>query len=510
MNLKHLKQDLPAALVVFLVALPLCLGIAGASEAPAFSGIIAGVIGGIVVGALSGSNLSVSGPAAGLTVIVASAINDLEHFNVFLLAVVLAGALQVILGFVRAGIIGYYFPNGVIKGMLAAIGLILILKEIPHALGWDKDFVGDLSFFQKDSENTFSEISEAIAHMEPGAVLICAFSLAIILLFDSKKVKSIPGLRFIPGALVAVIAGVALNQLFLQVAPQFYMRGEHLVQLPAISGLSELSALLTAPDWQSIGNPAVWRVAVTIALIASIESLLSTEAADKIDPQRRITPANRELKAQGVGNMISGLVGGLPVTAVIVRSSANIMAGAQTKFSAIVHGILLAVLVLTLPGILNLIPMASLAAVLFAVGYKLTKPSLYKTKYKKGSTRFVPFIVTIIAILFTDLLVGIGIGMLVGIFYVIKSNFTRSTFVKHKDNVYTIHCVEKVTFLNKATLTKQLLAIPANSEVVVDLSKATFIDLDIQDSLDDFRSTAKDRGIQVRFIGDDHFNFTKA
>jgi MFS superfamily sulfate permease-like transporter len=510
MNLKHLKQDLPAALVVFLVALPLCLGIAGASDAPAFSGIIAGIVGGIVVGLLSGSNLSVSGPAAGLTVIVATAIADLEHFNIFLLAVVLAGAIQVLLGFLRAGIIGYYFPNGVIKGMLAAIGLILILKEIPHALGWDKDFVGDFSFFQKDSENTFSEIAQAIAHMEPGAVLISSISLALILLFDSKKIKSLPVLRFIPGALVAVIAGVAINQVFKAVAPGLYMSGEHVVVLPAISGLSEISTLLTMPDWTAFGNPNMWRAAVTIALIASIESLLSTEATDKLDPQRRVTPANRELKAQGIGNMVSGLIGGIPVTAVIVRSSANIMAGAQTKVSAVVHGILLAVLVLALPDLLNLVPMASLAAVLFAVGYKLTKPSLYVEKYRKGSTQFVPFIATVLAILFTDLLVGIGIGMLVGIFYVIKSNFTRSTFVKHKDNVYTIHCVDKVTFLNKATLTKQLLAIPTNSEVVVDLSKATFIDLDIQDSLADFSSTAQDRGMQVRFIGDEQFNFTKA
>lgn len=341
-------------------------------------------------------------------------------------------------------------------------------------------------------------------------MIICIVSLTIIIAFESKKAKSLPVLRFIPGALVAVFAGICINQIFRWVAPSLHMRGEHVVQLPQISGLSEISTLLTMPDWSAFGNPVMWRAAVTIALIASIESLLSTEATDKLDPKRRVTPANRELKAQGIGNMVSGLIGGLPVTAVIVRSSANIMAGGQTKVSAIVHGVLLAVLVLALPGILNLVPMASLAAVLFAVGYKLTKPSIYVTKYRKGRTQFVPFIVTILAILFTDLLIGIGIGMLVGILYVIKSNFTRSTFVKPKGNVFTIHCIEKVTFLNKATLTKQLLSIPTNSEVVIDLTKATFIDLDIQESLTDFRSTAQDRGMQVMFIGDDQFNFTKA
>ena len=500
----NLKYDLKASLVVFLVALPLCLGIAIASGAPPMSGLIAGIIGGIVVGSLSGSHVSVSGPAAGLTVIVLDAISSLGTFELFLAAVVAAGVIQIILGFLRAGVLGYYFPHSVIKGMLTAIGLILILKQIPHALGWDKDQMGDLAFRQMDNQNTFSEIWYAIQYFSPGAIPIVLVSLGLILFFERPKIKNHRLLGVVPGALWAVISGILINQFYGIIKPEWKLDEEHLVTIPAVDSLSDLSTLVTFPNFGMITTPEFWVVAVTIAIIASIETLLSLEAGDKMDPQRRISPASKELVAQGVGNTISGLIGGLPLTAVIVRTSANVASGAKTKLSAILHGVLLLVLVIGIAEVLNLIPLSCLAAVLFVVGYKLAKPSIFIHEYQKGKNQFIPFVVTVLAILFTDLLTGIGIGIVFGIFFVIKTNYQQSVMVTERNGKYLVKLQKDVSFLNKAPLMRQLSQIPNGSFVILNASKAKFIDHDIQELLNDFISTSEDKKIKVELEG---FNF---
>ncbi len=384
LTFKYLKYDLPAGLVVFLVAVPLCLGIALASGAPLFSGIIAGIVGGIVVAFASGSALSVSGPAAGLTVIVLNAISTLRNYELFLLAVVLAGFIQIILGYVKAGIIGYYFPSNVIKGMLAAIGIILILKQIPHAIGYDVDNEGDFDFIQADGENTFSEIVNSLNHIHPGALIIAGISLLILILWERPFLKKISFFKIVPGALIAVLSGIVINEIFKTSSPELFLDGDKLVRLPVASSVPDFISQFTLPDFSGLSNHKVYIVAFTIAIIASLESLLSVEAVDKLDPYKRNTPANRELKAQGLGNMISGLIGGLPITAVIVRSSANINAGAKTKLSAIIHGMLLLFSVIALAPFLNKIPLSCLAALLLTVGYKLAKISLFKSMYKMG------------------------------------------------------------------------------------------------------------------------------
>lgn len=500
----NLKYDLKASLVVFLVALPLCLGIAIASGAPPMSGLIAGIIGGIVVGSLSGSHVSVSGPAAGLTVIVLDAISSLGTFELFLAAVVAAGVIQIILGFLRAGVLGYYFPHSVIKGMLTAIGLILILKQIPHALGWDKDQMGDLAFRQMDNQNTFSEIWYAIQYFSPGAIPIVLVSLGLILFFERPKIKNHRLLGVVPGALWAVISGILINQFYGIIKPEWKLDEEHLVTIPDVDSLSDLSTLVTFPNFGMITTPEFWVVAVTIAIIASIETLLSLEAGDKMDPQRRISPASKELVAQGVGNTISGLIGGLPLTAVIVRTSANVASGAKTKLSAILHGVLLLVLVIGIAKVLNLIPLSCLAAVLFVVGYKLAKPSIFIHEYQKGKNQFIPFVVTVLAILFTDLLTGIGIGIVFGIFFVIKTNYQQSVMVTERNGKYLVKLQKDVSFLNKAPLMRQLSQIPNGSFVILNASKAKFIDHDIQELLNDFISTSEDKKIKVELEG---FNF---
>jgi MFS superfamily sulfate permease-like transporter len=492
--LGQLKNDIPASIVVFLVALPLCLGIALASGAPMLSGIIAGVVGGIVIGSLSGSNLSVSGPAAGLTTIVIAAIADLNSFEAFLCAVILGGVLQVVLGVVRAGTIGHFFPAAVIKGMLSAIGLILILKQIPHALGYDKDFEGDEAFFQADGENTFSEIINAFNYLTPGAIVITLISIAILILWDKPVIKKHKYLQFVPGPLLVVTAGVLLNVFYKSTFPDFAISSEHLVSLP-LAG--DFFGQMTFPDFSHFGNPKVYTVAITLALVASLESLLSIEAADKLDEFKRITPLNRELKAQGMGNIVSGLLGGIPITAVIVRSSANINAGARTKLSTILHGVFLISTVMLIPNILNMIPFSALAAILILTGYKLTKPSLYKEMFRKGWDQFIPFIVTITAILLTNLLVGIFIGIVVGVIYVLKTNFTEAiTFVKD-DNNYLLRLNKDVTFLNKAMLRKTFERIPDDANLIIDGGNSQFIDRDIVETLEDFVLNAPSRNIQV-------------
>lgn len=482
-SLKYLKEDLPAGLVVFLVALPLCLGIALASGAPLFSGIIAGIVGGIIVASVSGSALSVSGPAAGLTVIVLNGITELGSYDIFLLAVVMAGIIQVVLGFLKAGIIGYYFPSSVIKGMLAAIGIILILKQAPLAIGYDK--------------------TTAIPY-QVGSIIIAGFSIAIILVWDLPFFRKYLFFKFIPGALIAVIAGVILNGTFVMYKPEWVLSSSQLVKLPVSSNIDSFLNQFTFPDFTALTNYKVYVLAFTIAIIASLETLLSTEAADKLDPNKRVTPTNLELKAQGIGNLLSGLIGGLPMTAVIVRTSANVNAGAKTKVSAIFHGLLLLLSVAFLATILNKIPLACLAAVLLIVGYKLAKISLFKEMYKLGWEQFVPFIVTIIAIQFSDLLKGIALGMLVAIFYILRTNYRRD-YEFHYDKSsgskkVKLVLLEHVTFINKGSIANKLASLEVGTIIEINGEKSHYIDLDVLEIIYDFKENAQFRNIEVSLI----------
>ncbi|MBX2962999.1 MAG: SulP family inorganic anion transporter [Cyclobacteriaceae bacterium] len=495
--LNNLRSDIPASIVVFLVALPLCLGIALASGAPLFSGIIAGFVGGIVIGYFSKSALSVSGPAAGLTTIVLASIQQLGAYEAFLVAVVLAGVMQLTLGFLKAGTIGNYFPSSVIKGMLAAIGLILILKQIPHAIGYDSDFIGDESFIQQDGLNTFTELFYSLRFIQPGAVLICLISLAILIFWERPLIRTTVFSKVVPAPLLVVFLGVAINELYRSYFPQFVITTDHLVSLPVSADFSSFINQFTLPDFSSLLNHQVWIAAVTLAVVASLESLLSIDAVDKLDPYKRLTPLNHELKAQGIGNMISGLIGGLPVTSVIVRSSANVNSGGKTKTSAIVHGILLLVSVILIPGLLNKIPLASLASILLQVGYKLCKPSLIKVMFKMGWGQFIPFTITILAILFTNLLTGIFIGLSIGLIFVLRANFHKALFCVREGDRYLVRLTKDVSFLNKALLRNTLREIPDNSHVIIDGARSTFIDHDIIETIHDFQQSALSRNISV-------------
>lgn len=498
---ENLPSDFRSSLVVFLVALPLCLGIAIASGAPPMAGLIAGILGGVIVGGISKSAVSVSGPAAGLTVIVLDSISSLGTFPLFLGALVAAGIIQLLLGIGKAGVLGHYFPHAVIKGMLTAIGVILVLKQIPHALGYDKDFLGDFAFNQADQHNTFSEIYYAFIYYSPGAIPIVLTALGLILFFERPSIKRNPYLGLVPGALWAVLSSIGINALYKVIQPAWVLDNEHLVILPMLSSWRELPSLITFPDFGLIDTSNFWIVAVTLAVIGSIETLLSIEAGDKMDPYKRTTPANQELVAQGVGNTLSGLVGGLPITAVIVRTSANIESGARSKLSTILHGLLLLALVLTIPGLLNQIPLSGLAAVLLVVGYKLAKPSIFIKEFKKGWDQFLPFLVTVTSILLTDLLVGIGIGLVVGLFFVIKTNFHRSVLVTERNGNYLVKLQKDVSFLNKAPLIKELNQIPEGSSVVLNASMARFIDHDIQEVLNDFIASAESKNITLLIEG---------
>jgi MFS superfamily sulfate permease-like transporter len=494
--LKNAGSDFPAAVVVFLVALPRCLGIALGSGAPLFSGIIAGMVGGIVIGCLSGSQLSVSGPAAGLTAIVVAAITKLQVFEAFLLAVVIAGIIQVILGFIKAGVIGDYVPNSVIKGMLAAIGMILILKQLPHFVGYDKDFEGDQSFAGA-GENTFSGIFNSLNAITPGAIVIGTVSLLLLMLWESKFFKSNKVLSLVPGPLVVVLVGVFINVIFNNSASAFQLEEKHLVSLPIAKDASTFISFFTFPDFSHILNPQVWITGLTIAIVASLETLLGIEAVDKLDPLKRVTPANRELKAQGIGNFFSGLIGGLPLTSVVVRSSANVMAGAKTKVSTITHGLLLLVSVYFIPSLLNLIPLSALAAILIFTGYKLAKVGLFRDFYNKGLDQFIPFVVTIVAILLTDLLVGIVIGILVGLFFMVRSNFKSSVLVVNDNNRFLVRLRKDVSFLNKPIVKRKLEEVPANSFIIIDATRADFIDKDIIEEINNFLKHAHLKNIKV-------------
>ena len=495
--IKNLQADLPASLVVFLVALPLCLGIALGSKVPLFSGIIAGVVGGIAIGFMSGSPLSVSGPAAGLTAIVAAAVLKLPTFESFLLAVVLAGILQVALGFLKAGILGDYVPNAVIKGMLAAIGIILILKQLPHLVGFDKDFLGDESFSQADNENTFSEIANALGFITMGPVVVGLISILMLILFERKSIKQHPILKQIPAPLLVVIMGLIANEIFRAQQSPLTIQQEHLVNLPMAGNLNEFISLFSKPDFTQINNTAVWSIALTLAIVASLETLLSIEAIDKIDPYKRVTPTNRELKAQGVGNIISGLLGGLPITSVIVRSSANVNAGGISKTSTITHGILLFASVILIPDLLNKIPLAALAAILIFTGYKLAKIPMIKEFYQKGWDQFIPFIATVIAILLSDLLIGIFIGAAVALFFMLRSNFRSSVLVVRDKTNYLLRLRKDVSFLNKPIIKSKLEEIPPNSYIIIDSSRADFIDKDIVDVINEYKQHAGLKNIIV-------------
>lgn len=500
----NLKSDFASGLVVFLVALPLCLGIALASGAPLFSGIISGIIGGIVVGYLSQSHLSVSGPAAGLTAIVLVAITDLGSFNAFLLAVLIAGVLQLLLGFIKAGSISNYFPTNVIEGMLAGIGVIIFLKQIPHAFGYDKDYEGDLAFLQPDGKNTFSELFSVLGHVQLGAIIITVVSLLILIYWN--KVPFLKNLKLVPPALVAVTVGVILNEFFIQSGSSLAIMQEHLVNLPVPSSLEEFKAIIVTPDFAAISNSKVWIVAVTIAVVASIETLLCIEAADRMDAQKRYTNTNVELKAQGIGNIVSALLGGLPMTSVVVRTTANNTAGAKSKMSAIIHGVLLLLSVLAIPAILNKIPLATLAAVLLLVGYKLANPKTIKHFWKKGKYQFVPFIATFAAVVFTDLLKGVALGMIISIIFVLKGNMKRAyNFRKeeyHDGDIIHIDLAQEVSFLNKAAIKVTLAEIPENSRVIINASDTVYIAHDVLDLIKEFKKMrAKEENIKVKLVG---------
>jgi MFS superfamily sulfate permease-like transporter len=494
-----IKSDSGAAIVVFLVALPLCLGIALGSHAPLFSGIIGGIVGGIIIGALSGSHLSVSGPAAGLTVIVAAAIDSLPSFEIFLVSIVFAGVFQILFGMLKAGVIGDFIPNSVIKGMLAAIGLLLILKQFPHLLGYNSNIVGDESFQQLNNENTFSALLNAVRqYHNVTATAIGIFSLVFLFLWERPLIRRTPLLSTIPAPLVLVIIGSMANRIIGDWLPSFVLNQDHLVTIPIANGPFGLVDFLRFPDFSGgIMNRDVWVAALTIAIVASLETLLSIEAADKLDPLRRVTPNNRELIAQGVGNISSGLIGGLPLTSVIVRSSANFQAGAATKLSAVLHGFFLLICVAFAPTLLNTIPLSTLAAVLIFTGYKLAKVKIFKEFYCKGWDQFTPFVGTIVGILITDLLIGILIGIAIGLFFVVKSNFHSSVLVVQDRGRHLVRLRKDVSFLNKPIIKRTLEEIPPQTSLIIDLSPADFIDQDVIEVIQEFLSHAHLKEILV-------------
>ncbi len=461
-----------------------------------FSGLIAGIVGGIVIGSLSGSQLSVSGPAAGLTAIVVTAIGKMPSYEAFLLSVVIAGIIQMIFGFIRAGVFGDYVPSSVIKGMLTAIGIILILKQIPHLVGYDKDFEGDYTFEQGDENNTFSSITSAIHRITPLAAIIGVVCLVVYVLWEKVLYTKSRFFQLVPAPLIVVVVGVIMNQ-FLQNGSSMILKDEHLVNIPKAATTGEFISFFTLPDFSFINLPVVWTTGLTIAIVASLETLLNIEAADNIDPYNRVTPTNRELKAQGIGNLVSGMIGGLPITSVVVRTSANINAGAKTKMATIFHGILLLLCVALIPGILNLIPLSALAAILIYTGYKLAKPGIFVSLYKKGFDQFIPFIATVAVIIFTDLLTGIVIGIAVGLFFVIRSNFKSSLMVVHDNNRYLFRFRKDVSFLNKPLLKSKLEKVPADSYVLIDIMRADFIDKDVIEVINDFNKHASLKNIKV-------------
>lgn len=505
-----LRYDLPASVVVFLLALPLCLGIALASGAPLFAGLIAGVIGGIVVTSLSGSALGVSGPSAGLAVIVFAAIGDLG-FEAVLLAIVLAGVIQFVIGHLGAGVIGYYFPSAVITGMLSGIGIIIVLKQIPHAMGYDRDYEGDRSFFQEGEQTSLTELWDMFDYIAPGAVIISFVCLGILLLWQTRWIKQYRFRQWIHGSLVAVVSGILLNQFFMLVYPEWVLGGEHLVLLPVTETAADVLNLLILPDFTQITNPAIYPVAITIAIVASLETLLCVEATDKLDPYKRITSNNRELRAQGIGNICSGLIGGLPMTQLIVRSSANVQSGGRTKMSAFIHGVLLLIAVLLIPNLVNKIPLASLAAILMVVGYKLVRPALFKTMYQVGFYHFIPFLVTIIGLVFSGMLTGISLGMIFALFFILWENWKVGFHVHEQQQVNKtiLTLSENVSFLNKSNILHLLSNLPKKSDIVIDATYTKYIDYDVYEVIQNFKIEAQRKGIGLVMQNIRGFGFLK-
>jgi MFS superfamily sulfate permease-like transporter len=492
-----LKHDGPAGLVTFLVALPLCLGIALGSGTSLFSGVVAGIIGGLIVSLLSGSQVSVSGPAAGLAVIVFMAIQEIGSYKGFLVAVVLSGLLQLIFGTLRLGAIVDYVPNSVIKGMLAGIGLMIVLKQIPHALGRDEDYMGDFRFLEIGGNNTISHIAAAVASAALGAVLIAVASLALLILWDylAKKARLF---QLLPGPLAVVALGIVLNQLFGKFMPSLQLvSAEHVVDLPVPGTTAEFFRQFTLPDFSAIGNKTVWIAGVTIAVVGSLETLLSLEASDRLDPYKRISSSSKELRAQGIGNTIAGLIGGLPITSVVVRTAASVNAGARTWMSSFVHGLLLLACVILIPGVLRLTPLASLAIILIVVGYKLTKPSLYREVFSQGWDQFLPFIVTVLGVVFLDLLKGVLLGMALGFFFVIRKDQHEAITVVNNGLNYLFQFTKDATFVNKNEFRRKLRELPNDSHLLVDGKRALFIDHDIQEILEDFRKLAPYKNIEI-------------
>lgn len=515
---ENLRFDAPAGLVVFLIALPLCLGIAFASRPqgmevpPIMAGLVAGIVGGLVVAPLSKSSLAVSGPAAGLVTIVIGAITDLGYEG-FLMAVVLAGAIQVLLGFLRAGIIAYYFPISVIKGMLAGIGAVLVLKQLPHAMGYDGDYEGDDAFWQPDGKNTLTEIYYAILEPHLGAALITVICLAVLILW--ARSPRLTKIRFLPAPFVVVVLGVVINAVYDAFIPALSVDQHLLVGIPVAADISQFFEQFKRPDFGRILDPLVWQSAAVIAVVASVETLLCVEAVDKLDPFKRVTPKSHELKAQGAGNLVAGLLGGLPLTAVIVRGSANVQSGARTKTSAFIHGALLLLAVVGIPSLLNLIPLAALAAILLNIGYKLASIPLFKKMWAEGKTQFYPFLITFAGILLTDLLKGIAVGLAVGLFFVLKQHVSApyavhelATFDDHGHEHTRVEFADNVSFLNKASVVKILAGFPRGAIVELDARRSQHIDHDILEEINEFRETAGHRDIEVICHGLDEFGST--
>lgn len=494
---KYLRTDLPAGIVLFLVALPLCLGIALAMGAPPFAGLVGGVIGGLVVCVLSGSQLSVSGPANGVAVASAAAIATFGY-NAFLAAIVIAGVVQILLGVLRAGSLSAYVPSAVLKGVLSAIGIMLILKQAPHALGVSYESQDDVAFFDQVGAPDFS-VLQMLGGVSVGALLLTISSLAILFFLETPSAQKSPRLSSVPGALIVVVYGVCFNFLTRTFFSDIAIATEHLVSLPSFQNLGEFWGALVFPDFSQLGNLALAKTALSLAVIMSLESLLALEATEKLDPLKRTVSGDRELIAQGVGNLLSGLLGGTPISGVIVRSSVNITAGAHTKASSFTHGLLLLASVFFLSPLLNLIPLSALAAVLIHTGYKLTRPSLYRDIYARGASQFIPFIVTVFISLTFDLVSGIGIGLVVGLFFVMRNNFHSAlTLVRH-ENSYLLRLRKDVSFLNKAPLRKLLNSLDEGSSLLVDGTRADYVDIEILETFEDFQKAASEKGIRIEF-----------
>jgi len=498
MPFANFKYDIPAGIAVFLVSIPLSLGIALASGAPLFSGVVTGIIGGLLVAPLSGSNLGISGAAAGLAVLVLTTIEHLG-FNSFLLAVVLAGFMQVVMGLLKAGVVAYYFPSSVINGMLSGIGIILLLKQVPHAVGYDADYEGDVSFFQTDQYSSFSELQHMLEFSSPAALLISVLSLAILIIWEQPFIKNQRLLKPYQGVFLTVLVGIAINSLLQMLQPDLALKDSHLVALPVMAGMGDILSHLQFPDFTALANAKVYLAALTLALVASLETLLATEASDKLDPLKRVTPTDRELIVQGLGNICCGLAGGLPLTQVVIRSSFNIQSGAKTRLAGFIQGLLMLLAVVFIPAWLNQIPFASLAAILLVVGFKLMNPQMLYTMYKAGPYHFVPFCATILGLVFTDLLTGIIIGLSFAFISILLENYRSAFYFQELQlgNKTILRLSEQVSFLNKANIKQIFERLPAKSEVVIDATRCKYIDYDVYEIIQDFRGEAEIKGINL-------------